>query len=164
MFAVLLWRRNVRIWALMFVFTAFGSFFGGTFHGFGGGIWWKLTVYSIGAASLCLLLPFLRVVAIVIFVVYAAWMTLHDNFGWVIADYGVSLLLLSIVMFRRWTPMSRWVLASGVVSIGAAVVQQMPITYHNDIYHLIQLIALWLLYRAGTLMTSSTTPLTSQPT
>ena len=94
MFAVLLWRRNVRIWALMFVFTAFGSFFGGTFHGFGGGIWWKLTVYSIGAA----------------------------------------------------------------------VVQQMPITYHNDIYHLIQLIALWLLYRAGTLMTSSTTPLTSQPT
>lgn len=163
-FGVLLWRRNVKAWALAFFFTAAGSFFGGTFHGFGGQGWWKLTVYAIGAASLFLLMPFMRVVAIVMFVVYAAWMTVHDDFLWVIIDYGASLLLLSAVMIIRWSPMSRWVLSSVVVSIVAAVVQQAPIAYHNDIYHLIQLVALWLLYRGGTFMTSVTTPQTIRPT
>lgn len=162
-FGVLLWRRNVRSWALTFFFTAAGSFFGGTFHGFGGEMWWKLTIYSIGLASLFLLLPFLRVVAIAIFVAYAAWMTVHDSFGWVIADYGVSLLLLVIVMIVKWSPMSRWVLASVAVSVVAATVQQAPIAFHNDIYHVIQLGALWLLYRAGTLMNAATDRPTSPP-
>ena len=42
-FGVLLWRRAVRLWALAFFFTAAGTFFGGTYHGFGGGAWWKAT-------------------------------------------------------------------------------------------------------------------------
>jgi hypothetical protein len=31
-FAILLWRRDVRLWAIAFLFTACGSFFGGTYH------------------------------------------------------------------------------------------------------------------------------------
>ncbi len=163
-FGVLLWRRGVRLWAIAFFFTACGSFFGGTYHGFGGEAIWKATVYSIGLASLFLLLPFLRVIAIVIFLVYGAWMTVHDDFVWVIADYGVTLLLLSAVMIVRRSPMSRWVLGSVGVSVIAAIVQQAPIAYHNDVYHMIQLVALWLLYRGGTLMNSATERLTIQPT
>ena len=163
-FGGLLWRRGVRMWAIAFFFTACGSFFGGTFHGFGGTAVWKATVYSIGLASLFLLLPFLRVVAITIFVAYAAWMTVHDDVLWVIVDYGVTLLLLAIVVTVRWSPMSRWVLLSVVVSVIGAVVQQAPIAYHNDIYHVIQLAALWMLYRAGTLMTSDVAQPMTQPT
>lgn len=163
-FGILLWRRGVRLWALAFFFTACGSFFGGTFHGFGGAAVWKATVYSIGLASLFLLMPFLRVVAIVIFVVYAAGMTTHDDFVWVIADYGITLLLLTGVMIVRRSPMSRWVIGSVIVSVVAAIVQQAPIAYHNDVYHVIQLVALWLLYRGGTLMSSATAPPTIQPT
>lgn len=163
-FGVLLWRRGVRLWALAFFFTACGSFFGGTFHGFGGNIVWKATVYSIGLASLFLLMPYLRVVAIVIFAVYAIWMTTHDDFVWVIADYGITLLLLTAVMIVRRSPMSRWVIGSVAVSVVAAIVQQAPITYHNDIYHGIQLVALWLLYRGGTLMSSATARPMIQPT
>ncbi len=163
-FGALLWRRGNQLWALAFFFTACGSFFGGTFHGFGGEVWWKLTVYSIGAASLFLLAPFLRVIAIAIFVVYAVWMTIHDSFAFVIADYGITLLLLAIVVIVRWSPMCRWVIGSVVVSVIAAIVQQAPIAYHNDIYHAIQLVALWLLYRGGTLMTAATEQPTIQPT
>jgi hypothetical protein len=163
-FGILLWRRGARLWAVAFFFTACGSFFGGTFHGFGGAAVWKATVYSIGLASLFLLMPFLRVIAIVIFVVYALWMTTHDGFGWVIADYGVTLFLLSAVMIVRRSPMSRWVIGSVIVSIVAAIVQQAPIAYHNDVYHLIQLVALWLLYRGGTFMSSATARPTIQPT
>lgn len=163
-FGVLLWRRGERLWALAFFFTACGSFFGGTFHGFGGNAIWKATVYSIGLASLFLLIPFLRVVAIVIFLVYAMWMTTHDNFVWVIADYGITLLLLTGVMIIHRSPMSRWVIGSVIVSVVAAIVQQAPITYHNDIYHLIQLVALYLLYRGGTLMSSATARPMTPPT
>ena len=163
-FATLLWRRGVRLWAMAFFFTACGSFFGGTYHGFGGAAIWKATVFSIGLASLFLLLPFLRVVAITIFAVYAVWMTTHDGFGWVIADYGVTLLLLTAVMIMHRSPMSRWVISSVIVSVVAAIVQQAPITYHNDVYHVIQLVALWLLYRGGTFMSSVTARPTIPPT
>lgn len=157
-FGILLLRRRNRVWAVMFFFTAAGSFFGGTFHGFGGEVWWKLTVYAIGLASLFLLLPFLRVVAIALFIVYAVWMAVHDSFLWVVIDYGVTLVLL-LFAYR-----SRWVVASVIVSVVAAIVQQAPTPYHNDIYHVIQLVALWLLYRAGTLMTSATVRSTNPPT
>lgn len=163
-FGILLWRRGVRMWAFAFFFTACGSFFGGTYHGFGGEAVWKATVYSIGLASLFLLLPFMRVVAIIIFVAYAVWMATHDNFVWVIADYGITLLLLSAVMIVRRTEMSKWVLGSVGASVIAAIVQQAPIAYHNDIYHVIQLVALWLLYRGATFMTPETAPPMSQPT
>ena len=163
-FGTLLWRRGNRAWALTFFFTACGSFFGGTFHGFGGEAWWKLTVYSIGAASLFLLMPFLRVAPIAMFATYACWMTVHDSFLYVIVDYGLTLLLLAVIMIVRPSAMSRWVLGSVGVSVLAAIVQQAPIAYHNDVYHVIQLVALWLLYRGGTLMTSSTARSTNRPT
>jgi hypothetical protein len=158
-FGVLLWRRGVKLWAWAFFFIAAGSFFGGTYHGFGGRWIWIVTVYSIGLASFFFLAPHLRGVAIVIFIVYAAWMTVYyDEFKWVIVDYGVTMLLLVFVM------RSRWIVAFVLVSIAGAIVQQSAIPFHNDIYHAIQLAGLWLLYRAGAFMSSAIERPTTQPT
>jgi hypothetical protein len=168
-FAARLWRTN-RMWALAFVFTAAGSFFGGTFHGFAPVIaattataLWKATVFSIGLASFFLLAGSgraLAVIAIVKFIVYASWMITHDGFVWVIADYGVTLLLVGAAQLIRRGPSTRWVIGSIVVSVLGALVQMSRIKpsvnfNHNDLYHVIQLISLWLLYRAGKLMNVS---------
>jgi Family of unknown function (DUF6962) len=171
-FGLLLWRRAVRLWALAFFFTAAGTFFGGTHHGFGGVAWWKATVYSIGLASLFLLAGttrnrFVRAIAVIGFAGYAIWMVNHDDFIYVIIDYGATLMAVTVVQIAAWmrdralsTP---WVIGGVIVSIIAAVVQQAPIPYHNDVYHAIQLVALWLLYRGGTFMTTATERSTIQP-
>jgi hypothetical protein len=175
-FGVLLWRRKPpaphRLWALAFFFTAAGTFFGGTYHGFGGAAWWKATVYSIGLASLFLLAGAtrnraVRAIAVVGFAVYAIWMVNHDDFLFVIIDYGATLIAVTIVQIAAWmrdrAPSAPWVIGSVIVSIIAAVVQQAPIPFHNDVYHAIQLLALWLLYRGGTFMTTATERSMIQP-
>jgi hypothetical protein len=177
-FAVRLWRTN-RMWALAFLFTAAGSFFGGTFHGFAqtmeplaAAALWKATVFSIGLASFFLLVGSgraLAVVAIVKLVIYASWMITHDAFIWVIIDYGVTLLLIGVAQLARRGPSTLWMISSIVVSVAGALVQQSGIALHenfnhNDLYHVIQLLALWLLFRGGMLMNPSTAPPTIRPT
>ena len=181
LFCVRLWRAS-RSWSLAFLFTAAGSFFGGTFHGFApvlspltGAALWKATVLSIGLASFFLLAGsgrVLTIIAVVKSVVYASWMITHDDFIWVIADYGVTLLLVAVsqaVAWSRWrSPSAPWFIGSVVVSIVAAIVQASRIRLHpnfnhNDLFHVIQLAALWMLFRAGVTM-SATTRRTSPPT
>jgi hypothetical protein len=177
-FAIRLWRTN-RQWALTFVFTAAGSFFGGTYHGFGSVlqvlttiVLWKLTVYSIGLASFFLVLGSgrgLLLVALVKLLVYMSWMTVHSEFLWVIIDYGIALLIVGVVQVVRWGPGTRWVIGSIIVSVLGALVQMSRLTLHehfnhNDLYHVIQLVALWLLYRGGKLTNPSTARPMTQPT
>jgi len=160
-FAVRLWRRGNRLWALAFFSTACGSFFGGTFHGFGGTANWKATVAAIGLASMFLVLGAtgnraLRILAVAIFITYAIWMVAHDDFVYVIIDYGISLIAVTILQAAAWirerAVSAPWVIGSVIVSVAAAIVQQAPIAHHNDVYHGIQLAALWLLYRGGALL------------
>jgi hypothetical protein len=54
------------------------------------------------------------------------------------------------------------------VSVLAALVQQSGLTLHrnfnhNDLYHVIQLVALWLLYRGGKLTSPSKAPPMTRP-
>lgn len=171
-FAWRLWRTN-RMWALAFVFTACGSFFGGTYHGFAPMLLpiavlllWKATTFSIGLASFFLLLGSsvkrgIAIFAIVKFVAYISWMITHDEFIWVIADYATTLLIVGIVQLVWRGASTPWVIGSIAVSVVAALVQ---ISGNNDLYHLIQLVGLWLLYRGGKLMNQSTARPTIQPT
>ncbi|HEX2060977.1 MAG TPA: hypothetical protein VHK90_09570 [Thermoanaerobaculia bacterium] len=153
-FAAKLWHTH-RMWALAFVFTALGSFFGGTYHGlWQSAILWKPTVLSIGFASFFLLAAFLPRIAIVKLVIYTSWMIFHDAFLWVIVDYGITLLLVGAIVSLRRGPATRWIRGSIGLSVIGAVVQQTRLTLHphfnyNDLYHVIQLVALWLLYRGG---------------
>jgi len=153
-FAIRLWRVH-RMWALAFGFTAAAAIIGGIYHAYGDRTeaLWKATVMSVGIGSFFLLAGThrkLAIVAVVKLVVYLTWMTIHDNFIYVVADYGITLILVGI-----FHPAKKWVWGSIAVSVIGVLAQQSRVTIdprwfdYNDIYHVIQMVALWMLYRAG---------------
>lgn len=162
-FAARLWSRD-RMWALAFVFTGLGAFFGGTYHGvlpsvspFAAAALWKATVYAVGIASFFFLAgshPRMAVPAALKLVVYGSWMIAHDGFLWVIADYGTMLILVGIIVIVRRGPEMNWVLGGIGLAVAGAGIQQSGFTIHrhfnhNDLYHLVQIAALWMLYRGA---------------
>jgi hypothetical protein len=177
-FGVRLWRIN-RNWALAFLFTAAGSFFGGTYHGFfpvmnpwAAIVLWKATVFAIGLASFFLVIGNKRKllpIALVLLIAYMSWMITHSGFLWVIIDYGIALLIVGTLQLMRRGPSTPWVLGSIALSVLGALVQMTRLSLaedfnYNDLYHVIQLVALWLLYRGGRLTNPTTAPPTIQPT
>jgi hypothetical protein len=76
------------------------------------------------------------------------------------ADYGVALAILlagAVWMLRRDAPGMRWLIAGVLVSLVAAIVQARRLAphrqfNHNDLYHVIQMVALYAFYRGGTLL------------
>jgi hypothetical protein len=168
----------ITLWAMALMAVALASYAGGTYHGFQqllspgvAAVLWKLTTISMGAASFLLLAAaftaavsgqgrrWLIGIAAAKFGVYALWMLTHDDFRYVIYDYGSTLVvLLLLVMTARTTGASghRRYIASGIlVSIAAAMVQQSGIRLHehfnhNDLMHVVQMGGVWLLYKGGT--------------
>jgi hypothetical protein len=167
------------LWAAAFFGLATASFAGGTYHGFteplggaGRTLTWKLTLVSIGVVSLTLTCGatlaafegFVRraVVAFAVgkFVVYLVWISAHDEFVYAIADYVPAMLYVLVLQARAWRqqgPSGPWIVAGVLVSFFAAAIQQSGFTLHehfnhNDLYHLIQMLGVYLLYRGGTLL------------
>src|SRR6266850_4155017 len=169
-------QRAVRVWAFAFVATALGSLAGGTYHGFQvmlpprvAAAVWTLTTLAIGVAA-CLMLTAALLATIgprarrwwllivwVQFAAYAAWMLRHDAFVYVIVEYGLAMLcVLDLMLMRRARAggAARWIAAGIGVSIAAALIQQSGFDLHrnlnhNDLQHLVQMVAVWLLYRGG---------------
>jgi hypothetical protein len=161
---------------MAFVATAFGSLFGGTYHGFQlmlgestATVVWTMTTITVGVAA-CLLLtaamlaslsprerPWLLAIVWTQFAVYVVWMLRHDAFFYVIVEYGSAMLCVLVLMLTprlRRSEAARWVMAGIGVSILAALVQQSGFDLHrhlnhNDLQHLVQMVAVWLLYRGG---------------
>ena len=82
----------------------------------------------------------------------------HDEFRFVIYDYGSTLaILLLLVVAGRTHGVAghRAYIASGIlVSIAAAAVQQSGVRLHqhfnhNDLMHVVQMGGVWLLYKGG---------------
>ncbi len=180
-FAVRLWARS-RPWALAFTFTGIAALAGGTHHGIApyllplaASILWKITTLSVGFGGTSLLIGTSRKLvplAIAKCAVYSIWMLTHDDFIYVIVDYGMTLLIVGAVEAARWmrtrASSAPWILGSIAVSAVAAAVQASGFVLHrhfnhNDLYHVIQMLALWLLYRGGILMTSATDRSTIRP-
>ncbi len=94
------------------------------------------------------------------FLLYAGWMATHDAFRFVIYDYGLAMLavlLLQLPGLLRRRPAAGWIAAGILVSFAAAAVQALrlaphPSFNHNDLYHIIQIGAFYLLYRGGRLL------------
>jgi len=170
-------QRAVGLWALAFAATAFGSFFGGTYHGFStvlpaavAAAIWTLTTIVVGFAA-CLLLSAALVAAVrprarrwllfavwAQFAVYAIWMLWHDAFVNVIVEYGAAMLMTLVLQIAtpglRRAPSTRWIVAGVGVTIVAAAVQQSGFDLHknlnhNDLQHLVQMVAVSLLYKGG---------------
>lgn len=166
----------VRLWAGSFFAAATAAAAGGAWHGFhlhlaplAAFFLWKMTLFALGAASLFLFASAafatlrgsarraLLALALVKTLLYAGWMAGHDDYRFVIYDYGsamVAVLLLQLPGLFRRLPAARWIAAGILLSFAAAAVQAMrlaphPHFNHNDLYHVIQLGAFWLLYRGG---------------
>lgn len=161
---------NRRWWGAAFMAVAVGALAGALHHGLRGAAapfavqaLWKATGVLIAGAS-CLLLVAARrslaILALVKFAAVAGWFVFHDAFVYVLIDYGVSLLILLFVV------RSGWIVGCVVLSFVAGAVQQSGFDLHrqfnhNDLYHLIQFVALWMLYR-GALLTPAAGPAASR--
>ena len=170
-------QESVRWWALALSASATASYAGGTYHGFQhamdppvAAMLWKVTTISMGVASFLLLTAAISAAftgqdrrwliagAALKLAIYAGWMLGHDEFRYVIYDYGATLaILLLLVAAERTHGVSghRAYIASGIlVSIAAAAVQQSGVRLHqhfnhNDLMHVVQMGGVWLLYKGG---------------
>ena len=170
-------ERSRTLWGLSFLGMALAATAGGTSHGFAahlGGVetsWvWKVTVFSTGLSSAAMLAAAVTArlaravrmamhgLVVAKLAVYLAWMSVHDDFLFVIYDYAPSMLVVVALLALpgRDAPLqgSGWVAAGVAVSFAGALVQQSGFTLHrhfnhNDLFHVIQMAGVWLLYRGG---------------
>ena len=171
--ALLLFRNAQaprRLWAVAFAALAAAAFLGGTWHGFvHSNLLWKATTLSAGVASFGMvagsswavfsgqLRAFALTAALAKLVVYSAWMLSHDAFLYVVIDTGIAFLVVAVLHLWKWNGP---ILAGVAVSIVGALVQASGFTLHehfnhNDLYHVIQIAALVLLYRGAKRLQSS---------
>lgn len=171
-------QLSVGLWAAGFFATGIAAISGGAFHGFPGldaqarSALWKCTLYAVGVTSLCLfsgatLAAFrgsgrqiLLTLCLVEFLVYAVWMASHIEFKYAIYDYApamAGILLIQLYEMNESTPGAAWIIAGLVLAFAGAGVQLSQVRRqknfnHNDIYHILQMAAMFLLYRGGSLM------------
>lgn len=171
-------QRSVMRWRMGFVATGVGSIAGGVYHALSLtasqtllDVIWKLSTLSVGVASFFMLLAtaashlggrgarLLTALAALQLALYAFWMLGHDDFLWVIIDFGSAMLCVAVLQAAtcRLAPVaSRWILMGiGVAAAGAAVqalgVRPHPKFNHNDLFHVIQMVSLVFLFRGARL-------------
>jgi len=173
-------QRSRRDWYLAFVASGVAALLGAASHGSGPQVSllaqqviWKCTTITVGLAS-CFLLAgalramvansrvrFLSLTATYLkLAAYATWMLFHDEFIFVIVDYAVAMLIIALIAsfdWKREPRRARFILAGIAVAFVGAAVQASGLGLHehlnhNDIYHLIQMVAFYSLYLGGLLL------------
>jgi hypothetical protein len=166
-------------WAVAFAATAVAGVAGGSVHGFRpmlhpsvtAGLW-LVTLESLVVAAFAVIRGTLAgsplgpetvraasLVAAGAYVAYGVWIANHPRFVLAIGAYGVALSVLVAFKLSAWRSedrAARWMMAGVIVSVLAAVVQQSGWSLHrhfnhNDLYHVVQAIGVWLLYRGAIL-------------
>ena len=151
-----------RYWALAFFALGLGALLGGSWHGFWqSDVLWKAATLSVGVASFGMVAGSANALtagrvrtgliafAVAKLVAYAAWMLHHDDFIWVIADTASALGIVAALHVLKRNP---WLLAGVAVSVLAGLAQASGLALHehfnhNDLYHVLQTAAMFLLYR-----------------
>jgi hypothetical protein len=162
-----------RWWGSALALAAVSAFVGGSYHGFGpilpapvAGTIWVLTLWILGlvAAAMSSSLvhelvaserrrPWLIMVGLK-FGLFAAFAVVHPDFLVAITDYGLALVAWMVAALVCRRPWRGWMLAAIGLSVLAAVVQQarLGLSVHfnyNDVYHVIQAVALYFFYRGA---------------
>jgi hypothetical protein len=168
------------LWALSFACTAIAAVTGGIVHGLALHLaptvkdrLWKATQYMLGLTGLAMLAAavtafvpapaarWLIVASVAKFALYAWSVCRRDEYAVVVVDYGVSMIAVAALATAGWArgnaPAAPWLVAGVAVSGAAAAVQLKrvaphPRFNHNDLYHVIQVVALYLFYRGGILL------------
>ena len=171
-------QSSIQFWAATLGMLALTSWAGGAYHGFQGTMGetasralWQATLYLSGTLSLFMLLSLgfsgfqgswrkgLIFIATVKWLTFSGWVTSHDDFRYVVYDYGSTMVFLlavhSVSLYRFKGKASHWMVPGILVSFLAAAIQQggwdpAPNFNHNDLYHVIQMAAVYLLYKGGT--------------
>ena len=158
--------RATRLFALALGATALSTVMGGFYHTFPGTVLWKATALPVGlvsfflglSVSIAFLSPrvtkIVRIILLVELCVYAIAVLLSDDFWIVIADYASVMLAILVVCAMRWSSVAaRWIAAAILISFAASALQMTSIRVgplnHNDIYHVVDLVALYCFYRGG---------------
>lgn len=170
-------RLPTRLWGWAFVAFALAAFAGGTYHGFRLLLdpttlfWlWKAVIYAIGVFGLatvsgCVVAAATgrpRVILLggmmVVTAVYGVFMATHDAFIYVVWFNGAAMTsLLGIQAWTAWRwrdPASPWIIAGIAVSAVGAAVQVSGVRLHahfnhNDLFHVIQMLGIYLLFRGA---------------
>ena len=172
-------RRSARLlWGAGFLFIGLAALLGGTSHGAAPYLddvqfyyLWKATVYAVGLSMLFAVAgtidgssirggarQLLHAINTVGFVIYAWWMLSHSNFVYVIYHYVPAMLGIAVLQTFAWiahrASSAPWLISGVAVTLLGAVVQQSGFSLHrhfnhNDLYHVIQIAGLWLLYRGS---------------
>ena len=167
-------RRARALWTLAFAALALAAALGGTWHGFSPAfaemavaLVWKATVLSVGVASFGMFAGSaaatfpgrvgnaLLAIAAAKLAVFSAWMLFRSEYIYVIVDTGIA--LAAVAALHGWSAIrnrdraSLRILAGVGVSLLAAAVQASGFALHrhfnhNDLYHVMQIGAMLLLY------------------
>ena len=166
-----------RLWAAGLASLAAAAFLGGTWHGFSprlpeiaASAIWKATLAATGLASFFLVAgtargsvrprPAIAVTALAAakLAAFLLWAASHDEYDGVVADTGVAMgaiLLLQLAAWvRRRAPSAPWIAAGILVSVAAAAIEAAGVSSggpftHDDLYHLVQIGGVLLLYRGA---------------
>ena len=162
----------VRWWIRALALTGLSALVGGLFHGLAlnfpaiAGAWWTLTLLLICFVSAAMGMSLAheigpvsrirgwRFAVLAKFSLFAVVVLITPRVVVAIVDYGLVMLAwaaAALWLQRAWRD---WMLAAIVFSAIAATVQQMrwglsPRFNHNDVYHVIQALAIYAFYRAG---------------
>jgi len=175
-----------RWWAAFFWSVGVGALLGGVSHGFvppsgvGGTVLWRLTLLAIGAAALAVwgagalalggpAASRIVAAASALFAAYAAVVLLvTDAFAVAMAHYAPAALFLFAVLLRAWRRtrapavlaglLGLLVLAAGSLAQWARLAIAPIHLTHNAVYHLFEMLALLLLYRAARWLSTTRPP------
>jgi hypothetical protein len=163
-------QKSRMFWGVAFVALAAGAFLGGTWHGFvQSDLLWKATLFCVGVASFGMLVgsgyatlsgnarSSLIWVAALKLALFSFTIVERDDFLVVIGDTGLALAAVLALHLWKW---NGWLVAGVAVSVLAALAQASGFALHahfnhNDLYHVIQLAAMALLYRGARRLTDS---------
>ena len=165
---------STKWWAGAFIAVALAAFIGGTCHGAGHilgqgtlAILWKATIVISGFISFFILVAaatkclsqrwhlWVIGIAVIKLVLYLVWISSHHEFRYVIFDYG-SVLIVALCLYgfayHLNTNGALWIIGGLLLSVVAAIFQHRGLDLsvhfnHNDLYHVIQIGAMYLLYR-----------------
>lgn len=173
---------TVRWWFRALLVLALSAFVGGSYHGFApnfpevvDAIWWRgvlwiicLLGFTMGSALICELVPdtkqgLWRTLLIAKLLIATAAVMIFPHFVIAIEDYGSVMLTWGVAAVFSRRPWRGSIITAVGLSALAAWVQQSGIglshhVNHNDVFHLIQALALIGFYRAATQMSHSCSP------
>lgn len=175
-----------RLWAGSFVALAVAGLVGGTWHAIPVGaapalrpVLWSITYVAIAAADLLLVAGAVQAslsgparlvllgLAGVRFLAYAASFVVQRPLGGLPVQFGVTLaclLAFGIALARGREPAGRFVLGAVAVTCAGALVLGLrlaphPQFNHNDLFHVVQMVGVWLFFRAALLLRELPAPL-----